>query len=77
MPSLSRKQRPLVHDIVAGIIRRAGVPAGGIVRLSQPPTLQEKAAGPRLERRPIVIMPRKCATVDERLARYLGDIGQR
>jgi hypothetical protein len=65
---------PLAHDLAAEIIRRAGAPAGAgyVVRLSQPPTLQEQMQlmAARLERRPIVIMPHKCASVEEWMARY-------
>jgi len=74
MPSRPRKRRPKAHDIAAEIIRRAAVPAGAgyVVRLSHPPTdheqLQLMAA--RLERRPIAIMPHKCATFDEWYSRY-------
>ncbi len=68
------------HDIAAEIIRRAGLAASNshVVRLSEPPTgaeqLQLLAA--RLEHRPIVIMPHKCETVDEWLARYGGMKGR-
>jgi hypothetical protein len=69
----------MAHDLGAEIIRRAGVPAGtsNVVRLSQPPTVQEQMQlmAARLERRPIVIMPRKCASVEEWMARYAGDRG--
>jgi hypothetical protein len=48
-----------------------------VVRLSYPATLGERLQlmAARLERRPIVIMPHKCKTVDpwmERCARSLG-----
>jgi len=71
------KRRPDARELAAEIIRRGNGAAGGgsyVVRLSEPPTsieqLQLMAA--RLERRPIVIMPHKCATVDEWAARYSG-----
>ena len=56
-------------------IRRATGPDGSkayVVRLSKPPTLPEQLQllAARLERRPIVIMPHKSATVDEWMARY-------
>jgi|GEM_PF-6148259 len=45
-----------------------------VVRLSEPPTPNERLQllAARLERRPIVIMPHKCATMDEWMARYGG-----
>jgi hypothetical protein len=69
-----RAARRSLQDIAAEIIRRAAVTAGGgyVVRLSKPPARQEllQLLAARLERRPIAIMPHKCATVDEWLARY-------
>ena len=69
-----RSSKPGAHDIAAEIIRRAAVTDGGgyVVRLSRPPTLSEQLQlmAARLERRPIVIMPHKCTTVDEWLERY-------
>jgi hypothetical protein len=77
MPARSRKQRPEAHDIAAEIVRRATMGNEGgrfsyVVRLSEPPTLRERLQllAARLERRPIVILPHKCATVDEWLRRY-------
>ena len=79
MPRPSRKQRPKPHDIAAEIIRRSAVDGGGhVVRVSTPPTWHERLQllAARLERRPIVIMPHKCKTVDEWLERYGGMKGQ-
>ena len=77
MPSRSRKQRPTGHDIAAEIIRRvtaANAETGGgyVVRLSDPPTPKERlqVLAAHLERRPIVIMPHKCQSIGEWLARY-------
>lgn len=50
------------------------MPNGGgyVVRVSKPPTLHEQLQllPARLERRPIVILPHKCAGVHEWIARY-------
>ena len=75
--SRSRKQRPQAHDIAAEIIRRvaaanAETSGGYVVRLSDPPTPGERLQliAAHLERRPIVILPHKCKTVEEWLTRY-------
>jgi hypothetical protein len=67
-----RAARRTLQDIAAEIVRR--VPSSSVIRLSTPPTLEERLQllAARLERRPIVIMPHKCATVDEWIARYGG-----
>jgi hypothetical protein len=77
MAGRSRKRRPTAHDVADEIIRRAteanGRTGGGyVVRLSDPPTPGEwlQLIAARLERRPIVIMPHKCKTVEEWLRRY-------
>ena len=75
MPSRLRRQRPTAHDVAAEIIRRAATKDGHpryVVRLSKPPTLAERMqlVAARLERRPIVIMPHKCASMDEWLQQY-------
>ena len=61
------------QDIAIEIVRRAN--AGHtippyVIRVSRPPTRGEQLQllAARLERRPIVIMPHKCARVDEWLA---------
>ena len=64
-----------MHDLATEIIRRAATNDGhprNVIRLSKPPTLAEQLQlmAARLERRPIVIMPHKCKTVDEWLHRY-------
>ena len=58
------------RDIAAEIVRRAGRPY--VIRLSEPPTAAERLqlTAARLMRWPIAIMPRRCATVAEWLARY-------
>ena len=69
------KNRPSLRDLAAEIIRRANdgrsVPPH-VVRLSDPPTVTERLQlmAARLERRPIVVMPHKCNSVEEWLARY-------
>jgi len=70
MPGRSRKQRPSAHDIAAEIMRRANT--SHVVRLSRPRTLSEQLQlmAARLDRRPIVIMPHKCKTVEEWLEQY-------
>ena len=77
MPSRSRQRRPEPHDIAAEIIRRVTATStqtggGYVVRLSKPPTPTERLQliAARLERRPIVIMPHKCATFDQWLEQY-------
>ena len=71
----SRRQ-PSAHDIAAEIIRRAESSSetggGYVVRLSNPPTAQERLQllAARLQRTPIVIMPHKCATMEEWTERY-------
>jgi hypothetical protein len=70
-------QTPSPRDIAAEIVRRiasANAVAGGgyVVRLSDPPTPKERlqVLAAHLERRAIVIMPHKCKTVEEWMARY-------
>ena len=65
-----RAARRSLQDLAAEIIRR--VPASSVIRLSKPPTLNERMQllAARLERRPIVIMPHKCKTVEEWLEQY-------
>ena len=79
MPSRS-KPRPTPRDIAVEIIRRATKPDGSksyVVRLSNPPTPGERLQliAAHLERRPIVIMPHKCKTIEEWSARYGVTIG--
>jgi hypothetical protein len=76
MPSRPLKT-PSPRDIAAEIVRRVSsanaVTGGGyVVRLSDPPTPQERLqlVAAHLERRAIVIMPHKCKTVEEWMARY-------
>ena len=68
--------------MAAEIIRRVGeanaaTGGGYVVRLSDPPTLQERLQllAARLQRTPIAIMPHKC-TMEEWVARY-SDLTQR
>jgi len=48
------------------------VPASFVIRLSKPPTSDERLQllASRLQGRPIALMPHKCKTVDEWLERY-------
>ena len=69
------KKPPTPREIAAEIIRRAAGPDGSksyVIRLSDPPTPGERLQliAARLERRPIVILPHKCKTMEEWLARY-------
>ena len=74
MPARSRK--PDARDIASEIIRRvaksnAEMAGGYVVRLSDPPTPQERLQllAARLQGKPIAIMPHKY-TMEERIARY-------
>jgi hypothetical protein len=77
MTRRSQGSRADAQDIAAEIIQRA---AGNddnsmsayVLRLARPPTFQERLQlmAARLQRRPIVIMAHKCATMDEWLGRY-------
>jgi hypothetical protein len=66
------------QDIAAEIIRRAadtgedGCMTAYVLRIARPPTFQERLQliAARLQRRPIVIMPHKCATIEEWITRY-------
>ena len=71
------KTTPSPRDIAAEIVRRVAstnTESGGgyVVRLSDPRTPQERLQllAAHLERRPIVIMPHKCQSIGEWLARY-------
>ena len=71
----ARRCAPSAHDLAAEIVRRAAVPDGSkryVVRLSDPPTPGERLQliTAHLERRPTVILPHKCASVEEWIARY-------
>ena len=68
-------RQPDARDVAAEIIRRvnaANGDGGYVVRLSDPPTPGEQLQliAARLERRPIVIMPHKCSTMEEWIERY-------
>ena len=72
---MGRRRPPSAHDIATEVIRRAKDDDGRdryVVRLSDPPTPQERLQllAARLQRTPIVIMPHKCAPMDEWTARY-------
>ena len=76
MPSRPLKT-PSPRDIAAEIVRRvssANVVSGGgyVVRLSDPPTPKERlqVLAAHLERRAIVIMPHKCQSIGQWVARY-------
>ena len=78
MPSRPLKT-PSPRDIAEEIVRRvasANAETGGgyVVRVSDPPTPKERLQllAARLQRRPIAIMPHKCKTVEEWVARYSG-----
>ena len=68
-------RRPEPRDIAAEIIRRANGPDNRspyVIRLSEPPTPHERLqlVAARLQRTPIVIMPHKCSSMEEWIARY-------
>jgi hypothetical protein len=70
------RRRPEIRDVAAEIIRRVGeanasTGGGYVVRLSDPPTPQERLQllAARLQRRPVAIMPHK-RTMEEWIARY-------
>ena len=65
------------RDIAAEIVRRvaeanASTGSGYVIRLSKPPTPQERMQllAAHLERRAIVIMPHKCQSIGQWVARY-------
>ena len=79
MPSRPLKT-PSPRDIAAEIIRRVysvNAESGGgyVVRVSDPPTPQERLQllAAHLQRRPIVTMPHKCKSMEEWIA-YYGDL---
>ena len=69
---------PSPRDIAAEIVRRVSsanaVTGGYVVRLSDPPTPQERlqVLAAHLERRAIVIMPHKCPSIEIWVSRYSG-----
>ena len=72
---MPRRPRPSAHDLAAEIIRRATDEGGHpryVIRLSELRTPGERLQliAARRERRPIVILPHKCKTMEEWLARY-------
>ncbi len=78
------RRRPDAHALAAEIVRRVMADQGAdrlpyVVRLSEPPTSSERLQlmAARLTRTPIVIMPHKCATMDEWLERYQPHFGER
>jgi hypothetical protein len=75
---MRRQARAGAQDIAAEIIRRTGTKDGHpryVIRLSKPPTVAERLQlmAARLERRPIVIMPHKCASAEEWMQQYASD----
>ena len=73
MSTLRRK--PDASDLAAEILRRceqAGVSTGYVVCISDPITASERLqlAAPRIQRRPIAILPAKCNSVAEWAARF-------
>ena len=69
MPKRTGRHDP--HDLVAEIVRRAGL-SGHVVRVSDPPTFFEQLQlmSARLQRRPIAILPHPCRSMDEWHSRY-------
>jgi hypothetical protein len=83
MSSRPLKTPPSPRDIAAEIVRRVAeanstTGSGYVVRLSDPPNTKERLQllAARLQRRPIAIMPHKCETMEEWIARY-SDLTQR
>ena len=71
MPKPTGRRTP--HDLVAEIIRRAGLPEDRyVIRVSDPPTpferLQLLSAHP--QRRAFIIVPHPCRSIDEWHERY-------
>lgn len=69
---VARSRKPEARDIAAEIIRRVGeanaaTGGGYVVRLSNPPTAQERLQllAASLEGRKVAIMPHKCETTTE------------
>ena len=74
-------RKPTAHEIAAEIIRRAnGSQSSGshIIRLSEPPAVNEgmQLLAARLERRAIVVVPHKCHSAQEWVARYAQPKGR-
>ena len=76
---MSKRPRPRLdaRELALEIVRRAAAVGGNdfapyVVRLSNPPTAHERLqlAAVRILRRPIAIMPTKCLTVGEWIARF-------
>ena len=74
---MPRGPRLQTRDIAAEIVRHvaeanAQTGRGYVVRLSEPPTPQERLQlmAARLQRTPIVIMQHKCSSMEEWIARY-------
>jgi hypothetical protein len=67
---MARRQRYGLLELAAEVMRRGDDSC--VVRLSTPPTASERLQllNARLRRKPIVIMPVRCASVDEWLARH-------
>jgi hypothetical protein len=77
MTRLSNGSRANAQDIAAEIIRRAAGKDDNsrtayVLRPARPPTFQERLQlmAARLQRRPVVIMPHKCATMGEWMERH-------
>jgi hypothetical protein len=69
-----RKRGVDAHALAAEIVRRGGIGAGNsqVVRVSKPPTAAEqmRLIAARLQRRPMVVVPHKYASVEEWMERY-------
>jgi hypothetical protein len=63
-------RRPDLRELTAEVVRRSG--GGNVIHLSDPPTVSEQLQllAARLQRRPIAIVPHKCATVEDWMAGY-------
>ena len=67
---MPKRALPELRDLVTEIVQRAH--GGFVIRLSDPPTAYQRLqlTAARLQRSSFVIMPMKCATMDEWLGRY-------
>ena len=64
------RKRPDLRELAAEIVRRSG--GSNVIHLSDPPTASEQLQllAARLQRRPVAIVPVRCATTEEWQRRY-------
>ena len=68
---MAKRKRFDLCELAAEVLRRSEHDSY-VVRLSNPPTANERLQllSARLQRKPIVVMPPRCRTIDEWHARY-------